>query len=375
VAKESTKGARIAKRCAIKAVGIRRDGRTRYWCMLHKADATAKYGKRANSCRYSKYTPLGSRQTFTLDLDLNAEVALWGAVPPVYDTTKMKPDRGIHVHIRKQSGDKKLDKTYRTVRLIARKLPARGILIEDLDAIYFMVSSIFNFRMRHIICPFCKYSHLDRDWFSIHPHGRHLCAGCGKYFRDSGISVGNPIIQIHDLLGVRPRRTVMASHTLTISQKDYPGGIQIWGSNPAFLWTASRFEQEGIHIHAFDKNGRECINETFSEVEIDGVHLNPGQVRVLMAQKALPHIRDRVTSLICPFCDKLHFSIGSAAITPTDHHLCSICGHKFRSKGRLRKLIGNPIVAELKQLAAYAPRSPRNHVLDLIPETLSNSPL
>jgi hypothetical protein len=27
-------------------------------------------------------------------------------------------------------------------------------------------------------------------------------------------------------------------------------GIQIWGSNPAILWTGSQIEEEGIHIHA-----------------------------------------------------------------------------------------------------------------------------
>ena len=32
--------------CLVTAVGLRRDGRTRYWCLAHKADATGKYGRK-----------------------------------------------------------------------------------------------------------------------------------------------------------------------------------------------------------------------------------------------------------------------------------------------------------------------------------------
>src|SRR5258708_1652769 len=38
--------------CHVVSVGKRRDGGTRYWCLLHRADATAKYGRPAKSCRY-----------------------------------------------------------------------------------------------------------------------------------------------------------------------------------------------------------------------------------------------------------------------------------------------------------------------------------
>jgi len=40
---------------------------------------------------------------------------------------------------------------------------------------------------------FLRYPHLDKDWFSIHPHRRHLCASCGKNFRDTISGIGNPI--------------------------------------------------------------------------------------------------------------------------------------------------------------------------------------
>ena len=45
--------------CHIVSVGKRRDGGTRYWCLQHKADATAKYGKRARTCRAAHVRPGG----------------------------------------------------------------------------------------------------------------------------------------------------------------------------------------------------------------------------------------------------------------------------------------------------------------------------
>ena len=41
--------------CRIGLVGKRRDGASRYWCFEHKADATAKYGKRANDVATPMY--------------------------------------------------------------------------------------------------------------------------------------------------------------------------------------------------------------------------------------------------------------------------------------------------------------------------------
>jgi hypothetical protein len=63
---------------------------------------------------------------------------------------------------------------------------------------------------------------------------------------------------------------------LVLKQADFPGGIQIWGSNPAIVWTASRHEKAGIHVHAFrrDGDGTPERDETFSEVVIDGVRLD-----------------------------------------------------------------------------------------------------
>src|SRR5262249_1287899 len=106
--------------CDVVAIEKRRDGGTRYWCRAHRADATAKGGTPARKCRAADTIPVRAEETLTLDLDKYlGGVALWGAVPAVYDTTRQKMDRGIHVHARPTpESPKDLDFTYRAVRLI-----------------------------------------------------------------------------------------------------------------------------------------------------------------------------------------------------------------------------------------------------------------
>src|SRR5260370_81441 len=99
--------------CAIVAVAKRRDGGTPYSCLNPRANATAKYGRRARACRAAHLEP-ETGDVFELDLDIyRGPVALWGAVPAVYDTTRLEVDRGIHLHARKSAHDKKeIDATF-----------------------------------------------------------------------------------------------------------------------------------------------------------------------------------------------------------------------------------------------------------------------
>src|SRR5438552_11706603 len=101
--------------CEIVKVGKRRDGGDKYWCLAHRADATAKYGVAADACVAADDPPIPPEAT--LDLDFAAYpggVALWGSVPAVYDTSLRAMDRGIHVHARQtHHGSKLIDHTYR----------------------------------------------------------------------------------------------------------------------------------------------------------------------------------------------------------------------------------------------------------------------
>lgn len=359
--------------CRVTPVGLRRDGRMRYWCLAHKADATGKYGRRLDACRGAGIEPIAEAEMLALDLDQFAGgVALWGAVPPVYDTTRLPLDRGIHVHAREiAGGDKVHDMTFRAVRVTGGGLPPGGLTISELDAVYYMVSSVFGFEIRFIECSLCGEPHLDKDWFSVHPHRRHLCAGCGRHFRDTATGIGNPIAELQRATGLATRQPVPAGRSLNLSQSDYLGGIQMWGSNPAIIWSAAKTEEAGIHIHAFksDNDGPQ-IDDTFSTVTIDGVTLDPAMVRTLMAQNGLPHIAGRVFSMRCANCSEPAFDEDEEAYTPDTRRRCSHCGGDLIGSGRMRKAISNPLIEVLEHVAVKAPRPPQRHALGFLPETL-----
>src|SRR5712692_982619 len=112
-------GTRGRRRCRIAAVGKRRDGRLRYWCFEHQANATAKYGRRAKQCRYAHISAISPEEALRLDVSAySGGVAIWGAVPPIYDTTLQPTERGVHVHARRSpGGPKEIDGTFRSVTL------------------------------------------------------------------------------------------------------------------------------------------------------------------------------------------------------------------------------------------------------------------
>lgn len=363
---------KLADGCDIMPVEKRRDGGTRYWCHAHKGDATAKYGRPAIKCRAALLPPILSHEILDLDLDhYPGGVGLWGAVPPVYDTTSLPLDFGIHVHARKKpGGDKDIDGTFRAVRLAGHECPKEGLLISEVDAVYYMVSSVFGFETRSVKCTLCNSLHLDKDWFSVHLHRLHLCASCGKKFRDSAVGIGNPIRATQETLKLLPRKPIQVTKTLSLSQRDYPGGLQVWGSNPAIIWSAEKAEEEGIHVHAYKTNSQVAeIDDTFSTIEIDNVPLDTAMVRTLMAQNSLPHLEGRVVSLKCRRCDAMEFCFGEQAFTPIFGRVCSKCQGELSGPSRLRRTIGNPLITTLKQLSANAPRLPQKHATTLLPET------
>lgn len=359
--------------CHIVSVGKRRDGGTRYWCLRHKADATAKYGKPAVTCRTALFPPITEQDILTLDFaEYPGGVALWGAVPPVYDTTTQPLDRGIHVHTRRSSdSDKELDKTFRAVRIVGQQLPDGGLYVDELDAIYYMAATIFGQTMKQVLCTDCGYPHLDRDWFSVHPHVRHLCAGCGRHFRDTGAGIGNPICGVRDVCGIRTQAPKLSKKVLEIRQQDYVGGIQIWGSNPAFIWTGKSSEEEGIHVHAFREGApMPEVDETYGQVTVDGISLDPVMVRLFMAQSIMPSIKDRVVAVTCPSCRLGILDEGEPAFTPATTHHCKRCEKDVPVTGRLRNTIANPLPLVIAKLQQFAVRPIRKHDLGLLPETI-----
>jgi len=355
-------------KCRIVNVGKRRDGAQRFWCLQHRADATAKYGRRASRCRNFDLRPVSKSEVLKLDVDsFSGGVGVWGAVPPVYDTTSAEIEIGVHVHARQaDKSSKEIDWTYRRVDITSSRFVRGGrpLSITEADAVFHMVSTVFGFEVEYIECGFCGLAHLDRDLFSVHLHKAHLCAGCGRIFRAKVKGIGNPTRLVKDAFSDGRHAIAPANREIVFAQADYPGGIQIWASNPAILWTADRAEEEGIHLHMFGANGVLARDETFSKVTIDGVELRPPEVRVLMAQLTLPHIAERIVAISCPKCGTSHFDVGAEAFVPHIQHRCVDCGEIFNHDGRLKKTIANPAVERFADLAKFSRRPRRIHALD-----------
>lgn len=92
------------------------------------------------------------------------------------------------MHARRAYGDaKEVDQTYRKLRLrlAADLISDEWTEVDEVDAINYMVSSVFDFATRPVFCTHCSFAHSDRDWFAVHPHRRHQCHGCGFQFSEA----------------------------------------------------------------------------------------------------------------------------------------------------------------------------------------------
>jgi hypothetical protein len=173
----------------------------------------------------------------SLDIDVyEGGVAPWAAVPAVHDTTRLPMDRGIHVHAQPTpTAKKEMDCTFRGVRILSKRLAENGIFISELDAIYYLVTSVFGYEMKYVTRSNCNYPHLDRDWFSVHPHRRHLCAGCDKHLSGSQVAVGNSIWRVRTACGIKTRESRLSKKKLDIArpiiQAEFKSGVPIQASS------------------------------------------------------------------------------------------------------------------------------------------------
>ncbi|WP_370155399.1 hypothetical protein [Ferrovibrio sp.] len=282
----------------------------------------------------------------------------------MYDTTGLPPDRGVHVHARHEhNGKKQIDATFPAVVMAYNKgdLFADGrLLISQEAAVSYYISKFIGHPVKHLFCVNCGELHLDADYFAVHPHRKHLCHGCGKYFKDpSGESVSNPIAYLPNLRADarKTREIIRTSKVLEVSQADHPGGIQVWASNPAILWTRNFPEEEGIHVHLYGADNN-CLDkdDTYGTVIIDGVKLDEDLVGYLMAQRSLQYLANKVVSLNCPTCGASHFDRSEKAFYPHHEHECEACGSTFVAPGRRRKVVCNPLVEILDRLCESAGR-------------------
>jgi transposase-like protein len=343
--------------CKIEYINKFRNGKPKYWCKTHFAIASAKNGEVPLECEKHNQPPISENDKFILNpADWEGGIGIWGSLDPVYNTSADSDHHpGIHLHARaNEEGEKQIDYTFKEVDIKAPEGDLFGekyIRLNTEIAHAYTASMVFGKKMKYLLCPHCGQPHIDADYFSVTYHRKHMCTYCGKDFIDTEPGISNPVVEVQRIFksSMEQRTLDLVTRQLIISQKDYPGGIQIWGSNPAIIWTAGRKEEHGIHVHVYkDRFGPEALkDDTFGTVIIDGIKLSDTQIRCLMVQQSLKNVISYVTSLRCPNCHESHFDRGDNGVMPHQEHFCEKCKTNFNSEN---KCIGNPAVDSLKQL-------------------------
>lgn len=354
-------------KCEIRAETKLRNGYLNWWCYTHFASARGEGGSKLERCVKADQAKVLDSEKIYIDLnDYPGGVGIWGALEAVYDTKREIHEKGVHVHLRRnEDEEKEVDKTFKEIYI---RLPINNlhnsdewIKLDDEVACAYTASIIFERNIKVIECSHCKRQHIDSDWFAVHYHKKHFCTYCGRDFFDKEHGISNPVAHIQQVFReqLKDRKIETVNRRLVINQADFPGGIQIWASNPAIIWTAQRAEEAGMHVHLFkEKNGPpfsgDSLNgdDTYGYVEIDGIVLDDLMIRYYMVQKSFSYLDRLIVSLRCPNCWNYHFDKGDNAINPHKTHECEHCKHTFNDATRFKGVVSNPIISNLAKLEA-----------------------
>jgi|SRR5579885_1747324 hypothetical protein len=288
-------------------------------------------------------------QHFSTHLLLNVNdypggVAIWGALPAVFDTSCEGFDHGVHVHARLEMTSKKsIDATYQVVETIC----ANDVFkIDETAAVHFSMASIFTNPIISLDCAKCSRPITSLGFAAVLPAYEHPCQYCGHVNATPIACVINPIMALKERLGDASvqRPAVVPDRMINIELADYPGGVQIWGSNPSILWTAHRLEESAIHVHAYNHEGKRVVDNTFGRVTLAGQELDIDMIRVLQIQQALPGLLAQITTVYCPECGISQFDQGQQAVIAHTDRTCLQCHCDFTQP----PVISNPVWQQLK---------------------------
>jgi hypothetical protein len=284
--------------CDFVYAGKYRHGADRWWCRTHqshwgtKADLAALQSSSEMRCANHAQLMNYEVDPFAVNLDEHAEVGVWCSLPAAISTAEIKPrPPKIHVHVRDTpEADKCIDKDFAAISAV---YSTRRGLFGDGDTIRVDITppAAFDFvcaleerkEMGCIDCTNCHHPHLDLGDFGKTPHRKHFCANCG---RDStwskGAIISTPLQPLHDRTATH-LTCLLPERSLNLD--DYKGhSYTIWASTPAIVWTASRPQEYGIHVHVHDGADR-IIDDTFGEVILNG--------KVLVREDLLQAMIDR----------------------------------------------------------------------------------
>lgn len=286
--------------CDIVEAGKFRHGPPRWWCRTHqvhwgtKADLASfdVTGQMlcANHAQKMSYVV----SPFTVDLTKFAEVGVWCSMPAALSTwaIRSRPPR-IHVHVRKNAGGtKEVDRDFHAIALDYQ--PSLGMFEANVTRVNITPPAAFEFvnalesgrELDCIDCNYCGYPHLDLGSFAAKPHKKHFCANCG---RDSIISskkiISTPLKRVHDAFMNAVGFEVPARK---INLDDYSNcNYALWSSTPAIVWTATRPQQKGIHVHVHAPSGERIIDDTYGEVLLGGRPLIREDLLTMMVERTI----------------------------------------------------------------------------------------
>jgi hypothetical protein len=269
--------------CDFVTAGKFRNGPLRWWCRTHQTYWGTKSDllsyETTGEMRCSEHNQKMSYVVSPLTLSLSdyEEVGIWCSMPAAISTAEIpkRPPR-IHVHVRpKADGKKTIDRDFQAISILYSD--THGIFgNQEITRVNVTPPSAFEFvtaleakrEMSCVNCARCGYPHLDLGSFARIPHIKHYCGNCGWDSTHSrGKIISTPLQPLHDqyaktLLYEIPERVIDLDQYKDCS-------FTVWASTPAVVWTASRPQELGIHVH-IHRNGVRIEDDTFGEVIHNG---------------------------------------------------------------------------------------------------------
>jgi len=326
--------------CNIVSQRKKRNGQPSWWCLTHALEAAAPDGTRTPSCPGAWFDAIPVDRQLELEIG-SGQFSVWGALPPAISIGCVpSAPGGVHVHLRADdSSEKCVDASFDIVRLRTPDGPV--VTVETMAAQAYAISELSGRETKVLTCPkpACGFQHIDELKFAATPHVKHQCNGCGASFWDRAPSVGNPLAEAFERLGLsRPPDPVIVDRRLVLTSTDF-ACIALWPSNRAIVTNIGRPEDAGIHVHAWDAMGAQVLDDTYSPVTLDGHLLDCGALRMLAVQRAVGH-GPAIRSLACEACGLSMLSPLTGWVEPTTQHQCQGCGAQTSTR---RKAMLNPL--------------------------------